>query len=223
MAGLSVAVTEIVLTAFVPISPMKAIELVENAGILNARRVISDNAAAGLVKSYARVIETEPVAGGKDRLLGAAVPVDLWQRIIREGVVEDVWTGGTVRLAAGDLIGGAPAVDITGIGFAEKHLHETIEHHRGHVSATPRPKKPACEPAEEIAGPLSEPAAERHVPDPSAIPAGALLCTIKQAMAALGMGRTKVNEMVADGRLVRVKIDGAARIEVASIQRLIAN
>ncbi len=39
-------------------------------------------------------------------------------------------------------------------------------------------------------------------------------------MAALGMGRTKVNEMMQDERLVRVKIDGAARIEVASIRAL---
>ena len=197
---------------------MKAVELIESAGNLDARRVISDNAAAGLVKSFARVIETEPVAGGRDRLLGATVPVDLWQRIIREGVIEDVWTGGTVRLAGADMIGGAPAVSITGIGFAEKHLHQTIDHHRGQVSGEPRSKKVTVELAGKIAAPVDAPLAERSAPDPAAIPAGAMLCTIKQAMAALGMGRTKINEMMADGRLVRVKIDGAARIEVASIR-----
>jgi hypothetical protein len=179
---------EIVLTAFVPVSPMKAVELVESAGIMDARRVISDNAAAGLVKSYARVIETEPVAGGKDRVLGAAVPVDLRQRIIREGVVADVWTGGTVRLAAADLIGGAPAVSITGIGFAEKHLRQTIDHHRGQVSGEPRSKKATVGLAGKIAAPVDAPVAERSAPDPAAIPAGAMLCTIKQAMAALGRG-----------------------------------
>jgi hypothetical protein len=39
-------------------------------------------------------------------------------------------------------------------------------------------------------------------------------------MAALGLGRTKINELMNDGRLVRSKIDGAVRIEVASIRAL---
>ena len=54
-----------------PITPLKAVELVESAGIPDGRRVISDNAAAGLVKSYARVIETREVSGAKVRVLGA--------------------------------------------------------------------------------------------------------------------------------------------------------
>jgi hypothetical protein len=177
-----------------------------------------DNAAASLAESYARVIETEPVAGVRDRVLGSTVPTPLWQRIIREGVFEEVWTEGTVRHAAAELIGGAPAVYITGIGFAEKHLQQTIVHHRGQVLDTPQQTRPACEPAEEIVGPVGKPVAERRAPDLAAIPAGAVLCAIKQAMAALGMGRTKVNEMMADDRLVRVRIDGAARIEAASVR-----
>ncbi|KQS03485.1 hypothetical protein ASG11_03755 [Sphingomonas sp. Leaf357] len=209
------------MTAVVPISPIKAVELVESAGILYARRVISDNAAAGLVKSYARVIETEPVAGGRDRVLGAAVPVDLWQRIIREGVVEDVWTGGTVRLPAADLIGGAPAVRITGIGFAAKHLHQTIEHHRGQVSTKPKAKTSVGQPVLcEIAASADAPAKARQS-DPAAIPHGALTVTVNQAMAALGLGRTKINDMMIKGTLVRVKNDTRTLTTTESIRVLV--
>jgi len=91
------------LTAFSPIPPMKAVEFVEAAGIADGRRLIADRAAAGLVKSYALVIETLEADGKRAQVRGVTVPTDLWLRIILEGVAEDVWTGGTVRLAAAEL------------------------------------------------------------------------------------------------------------------------
>jgi len=58
------------LTAFSPIPPMKAVEFVEAAGIADGRRLIADRAAAGLVKSYALVIETLEADGKRAQVRG---------------------------------------------------------------------------------------------------------------------------------------------------------
>ena len=188
----------------------------------DARRLLADYAAAGLVRSYALVIETTEVDRRKAIVRGAAVPVDLWQRVVREGATPDVWTGGTVRLQADDLIGGAPGVDVTGIGFHKGDLDRLVDHHGGrasgakhHVEVTP--ETPTTGPG---FGEQVRTGARRRKPNPAAIPPGAIFATVAQTEAALGFGRTKINEMMNDGRLVKHKIDGATRIEVASIMAL---
>lgn len=212
------------MTAFVPATAVKAIETLEAAGVPDPRRLLADYAAAGLVRSYAMVIQTIEVDGSKlPSVLGCAVPTDLWQRVISEGAAADVWTGGTVRLRPAGLVGGAPAVHITGIGFHEGDLDRLIDHHRGHTARAERLAQRAPRSAADEVVPEQEPAGpKRHrKPDPAAIPPGAIFATVAQAEAALGFGRTKINEMMNDGRLVRHKIDGATRITVASLQALV--
>lgn len=213
------------MSAFQPIAPLKAVEFIEAAGVPDARRLIADFAAAGLIKSYALSVETIEVSGRRACTRDGAISPDLWQRVIRDGVVDDVWTGGTVRLAGASLIGGEPEVRITGIRFAEKSLHRLVDHHRGDGPKPAPAKKANPAPAEpvEIVGDeppvaVSPPARQ---PDASAIPPGAEWCTVKQAQQATGFGRTKINEMMIDGRLVRKKIDSAVRIEVASLRALL--
>jgi hypothetical protein len=143
--------------------------------------------------------------------------------MIREGAVEDVWTGGTVRLGADELIGGKPEVRITGIGFSEKCLQRVVDRHKDPAAA--RKAEAAAPVIQEAQRALPQPELrkQRDVgPDLTAIPPGALTVTIKQAQAALGLGRTKINELMNDGRLVRTNIDRAVRIEVASILALAA-
>lgn len=212
------------MTAFHPIAPGKALEFVEAAGVPEARRILADFAAAGVVKTYALSIETVEVDGKAACVRQSAVPAELWRRIISEGAVEDVWLGGTVRLKPADLIGGAPEVRITGMGFGEKHLQRVVDHHRGPQPKAPPPPKAAsikAEPASvAVDPPAPAPQPVNKMPSLAAIPDGALLATVKQAQAALGFGRTKINELMNDGTLVRRDIGRAVRIEVASIQAL---
>ncbi|MEH3103697.1 MAG: hypothetical protein PGN12_07300 [Sphingomonas phyllosphaerae] len=74
------------MTAFHPVPPAKAIQLVEAAGVPNAAQLIRDFTAAGLVKSYALVLETIEPAGRRTCVRGGAVPAGLWQRIVSDGV-----------------------------------------------------------------------------------------------------------------------------------------
>jgi hypothetical protein len=213
------------LTAFLPLSPMKAIEMIEAAGVPHARRLLRDHAAAGLVKSYAMLIETVQVGGEKTSIRGGAISSGLWQRTVREGVDADVWTGGTVHLTGSVLIGGAPTVSITGIGFHKGDVQRLIAQQSGQPAQAkpePSPNGVALPPSsfESDVRDSPKPAAkrERRTADPFVIKPGALLLTIKETQAALGIGRTKVNELMNDGRLVRRVIDGGVRIEVASVQ-----
>lgn len=215
------------MSVFLPIAPIKAVEFVEAAGISDGRRIIADFAAAGLLKSYALMIETVHPSGDRAEVRGGAIPTHLWQRIVREGAVEDVWAGGTVRLATGSAEGGALEVNVTGIGFGEKQLQRIVAQHRG-ASAPQQPKTPAnmtraAEP-EEIAPveAIIPSRASRKAEAPVQIDAAPILVTVKQAMAMLGLGRTKVNELMKSGRLVRRHIDGGVRIEVASVHTLAA-
>lgn len=210
------------MSAFYPIAPLKAVEFVEAAGVTGGRRLIADFAAAGMLKSYALVIETIEVGGARHSVRDSTISSSLWDRIICEGMVDEVWTGGTVRLPAANLVGGVPEVRITGIRFSEKHLARLVEHHEG-VQVQPAPAVKAPEAAASAVGDSQAPAAAptRRQPDLNAIPPGALTVTVPQAQAALGLGRTKINELMNDGRLVRRKIDRSVRIEVASIYALL--
>lgn len=203
------------MTKFRPIIARDAVCIVEAAGLPDGRRILADFAAAGLTKAYAQSIETIEVAGTTTCVRGSAIPADLWKRIIREGVVDDVWTGGTVRLQSSGLIGGLPEVLITSIGYNADHVERVADQHGGD-RAKRAPSLSDVTVADEPDAPA--PQSVNTSPDVTAIPDGALLVTVKQACAALGLGRTKVNELMQSGMLVRVKIDGATRIDADSIR-----
>lgn len=207
------------MTAFRPISPIKAVELAEAAGVAHAARLIRDHAAAEMVKSYARVRETWDSRGNKHAVRDAAIPADLWQRMIRQGVDEDVWTGGTVRLPGDDMIGGAPTVHVTGVGFKADDLHRMIDDHLGTHRKADRPVAVAAKDGPVAAAAAPPPSLKRQ-PDPALLSPGKLLFTIGEAGAALGYGRTKVNELMKAGKLQRAEGADGVRITGASVRAL---
>ncbi len=210
------------MSAFQPITPLKAIELVEAAGVPGGRRLIADFSAAGLIKSYALTIETIPVGGSVTCIRDSAVSVELWKRIIRESVVDDVWTGGTVTLRPADLVGGEPEVRITGIRFNTKYLQRLVDHHRDAIPTVLPDSKVKAKPV----GEEQEPPAAAHplkiaAASSAGIPEGALQASPEQAMTALGIGKTKLYELMDRGTLRSNKLGRSRRIDVASIHALL--
>ena len=220
--------------AFRPLPPKKAIQRVEEAGVIDAASMIRDYAGAGIVTSYAMVVETIGADGGRSCVRDAAIPVALWHRMIDEGADEGIWTGATVRLAGVDATA-VPKVNITGVRFNEGDLYKLVALLGDGALSSPDFRIPS---AGEALAPLRVPDArtedtpavvetpiprktrERRQPDPSILMPGKLLLTVAETQAALGLGRTKVNELMNDGRLVRQHIDGGVRIEVASVKAL---
>ncbi len=211
------------MTEFVPATAVRALASLEAAGVPDARRLLTDYAAAGLVRSYALIIESADASGPKQPARGSAVAADLWKRMVREGATHDVWTGGSVRLAADDLIGGLPAISITGVGFHKGDLDWIVKHHGGDGSRAERRAAASQAPREMVADVAD---AQTHSPkggrksETPPIPPGAIFASVAQAGAVLNFKRTKINELMNDGRLAWRKIDGATKIEVASIMAL---
>lgn len=205
------------MTQFHALTPKQAIEAIEAVGVEDAAKLIRDHAAAGLVKTYAQSQVTIAADGQRTTVRDGAVTAELWERMVQEGVDGDTWSGGTVRLPRSSLIGGAPAVHVTGIAFNPAHVQRLAEQQR--------PKKPAARRSQSSefpapVEPLASPAPAKRKADPAAIPPGAILCTIKQAGGALGFGRTKVNELMNSGRLERRMVGSSPRITVASVEGL---
>ena len=212
------------MSAFNPITPRHAAELIEQAGIGEPANVLVGSSSIGLVKGYARMIDTKSSDGSHSEVRDSRIPRVLWRRIADAELGEQILSSFTVHLVEGP---GDPAVAISGIRFDDKSLRAVIAQH----SAAPRPADeivaarmtravslPAVAPQKIDVPPPPVETASRARPVLSALPEGAVLVTVNQAMAALGLGRTKVNELMVMGTLVRVKIDTRTLITTESIR-----
>ena len=212
------------MTTHYQLVPLKAVEAVDAAGIPHAQRLIRDCAAAGILKSYAERIETLSVLGEATVVRGGVIPTILWRRIVREGADDDIWTGGTVRLDTDGMLGGAPSVEITGIGFKSADVQRLIAKHRGDVlhSQTLAKGTSSTLPRENTVEmtTLAAPKRQRLAPDLTALHSGALLLTVGQAKAALAIGHTKFYELLKAGQLERAPGEGRTRVKAASVRRI---
>lgn len=154
--------------------------------------------------------------GARDEIRDKRIAPELWRRIVAEGRVADVFDG-TVRLDGSTEFGGGPKYIIVGIRFDDVSLLQLVAEHAPRPLEQARRDRSALSNTGPVAGPTI---AERASPDPTAIPPGAILCTIKQAGKALGFGRTKVNDLMNSGQLKRQMVGNSPRITVESIRIL---
>ena len=57
-----------------PITPSRAVEVVEAHNLIEARSLVADFAAAGLIKSYALVRDIRPIEGPSQTIRDVQVP-----------------------------------------------------------------------------------------------------------------------------------------------------
>lgn len=221
---------------FNPIAPRKAAGLVDLADLGDASAVLADFAVAGLIKAYARIIETVDAVGVRSEIRDSRISRDLWRRICDEGKVADIWATGSVRLPGSDLRGGMPSVSLIGIRFDDKSLQTVISQHGGPITAmtkdvgdanAPPTTPPAAQvqPVPEALAIVPSPAAPEPVPTKrvrQGLPEGAVTVTVAQAEAATGLGRTTIDKLMKAGTLVRVKVGSRTLITVESIRNLIS-
>ena len=216
------------MTAFNTISPQSAAALITQAGMGDPMAVLANHGMSGSIKGYADWMEKVQPNGSREEVRLKRIPREMWRRIIYEGKTADVATG-TVHLDGSSDFGGGPKCAIVGILFDDMSLQATIARH----SAKPRgyPARPKAPPPARISTaslsavcgtpPVDHIPPERRRPDPSAIPPGAITVTVKQAMAATGLGRTTIDGLMKRGVLERVKVGSRTLITVASIEKLI--
>ncbi|HEX7822774.1 MAG TPA: hypothetical protein VF463_19400 [Sphingobium sp.] len=112
--------------AFNPIAPAVARALMDAAGIAPA--TIADLVKAGLVKSYSKQLKIQDASGRQERR-DSRMPTDLWRRIIENGMVDDVFAIGTVRIPGSISPSPQPKVEAIGIRFDEKSIRDACVNH----------------------------------------------------------------------------------------------
>lgn len=205
-----------------PILPGKAIELVKSRHLEAPENLLADYAAAGLIKTYALMREIRPAGGPTKTVRDSQIPQEEWARIVASDNIVAALNGGTVQLEGAKLPGGLPTVQITGISFSEASLTKILDRYCTDPSvrtsvALPKPSRTIQEKA-------PKPSAEdQKRPQKTAPPikAGDLTASIAQTMQATGLGRTKVDQLMRKGDLVRTKVGNRALITVESIERLV--
>ncbi|MGB5777579.1 MAG: helix-turn-helix domain-containing protein [Allopontixanthobacter sediminis] len=202
-----------------PILPEKAIQATEAAGLHNAKAVLADFAAAGLIKTYALTRETGAVGGSVETVRDAQVPAGMWKRIVAENKVSHAMNGGTIRLEGSHLQGGAASVQITGISFSETSLAKVLERYcrtsNRSPSSGPTPS-PSLSPVKGSAPVADVRKAKKVAPQ---IKPGDIFASIAQTEQVLGLGRTKVNDMIKQGILDIKKVGRRTLVTVESIER----
>jgi excisionase family DNA binding protein len=212
------------MSAFQPISPSAAVELLEDADTgLDCAQLLADLAEAGRVRSYARLVEVSGVGRQTSEVRDGRIERAVWKRIVAEDKVAGVYATGSVRLGCDTDPAGA--VSVLGIRFDEKSvMAAAVEHGRS---------KPAFRPAKLKAKPVAqvqhaEPVAEvvqavaveerprRILPD------GAVAMSVDEAAAVLGVSRGTVYKLMDTGALESKKVGGRRLVSAASVRALLA-
>lgn len=205
-----------------PILPARAVELVKSKNLDRVDALLADFAAAGLIKTYALVREIRPTRGPTEIVRDAQIPPEDWERIVASENIQVALNGGTVRLKGSPLQGGIPSVLITGISFSEASLTKILDRYCAEPSVRtsgPLPKRNAT--TLESASKPSPQGQKRTTKAVPPIKAGDLTASVAQTMQATGLGRTKVDQLMQKGELVRTKVGNRALISVESIERLV--
>ena len=210
------------------ISTQDAVALVEAAGLNDPVLKLTHYGRAGLVDGHAKWMEVVQPSGVRSEVRHKRIPAHVWRRILDEKKWHEILDD-TVSLDGSSNFGGGAKLTLTGFRFDERSVKSAIAHR----DATPVKTQAAPPTCSTGAGntssrtidnddplPATQPKRQRKAPDPTAIPEGALLCTVKQAGAALGCGRTTINKYMSDGRVERVEGVAGTRITVVSVRKL---
>lgn len=205
-----------------PVLPARAIELVKSRNLDAADILLADFAAAGLIKTYALVREIRPVGGPTRTIRDTQIPPEEWDRIVTTGNVGVALNGGTVRLEGSPLNGGIPTVLITGVSFSETSLVKVLDRYCAQAPVTHGTtlSKSNCQmEAKTPASSFQNGGTSKKAVPP--IKQGDLTASVAQTMQATSLGRTKIDRLMRDGKLVRRKVGNRTLITVESIERLV--
>lgn len=203
------------MTAWRPISPTEARNILENATVGgDAGALLIDLAQAGLVKGYARLIER---AGG-DEVRDSRIDRDLWRQVVEGGKAPEIFSNGTVRLE------GASAI---GIRFDERSVRVAATEHgcrvepaRQEAVASKKAQPAAAKKAAASVEAAPEVAVERSSSSrPSfTIPAGTLVLNTLEAASALRVGKTTLVALANSGKIERRSVGRRTVYTVESIK-----
>lgn len=216
------------MASFNPIAVGKALELIASARLGDdPAKVIADYAEVGLVKGYARLIETVTAEGHRNEVRDGKISREVWRRIIDENRANDIAAARTVRLPGSGLRGGASEVNVTGILFDEKSIRSVLARHSHGLGASSELRAVPAEIV--VAGPRQQSAALVPVgvePVACAKPdvtydATAPAYSINEAAKILNVCRATINNHIRKGKLPWSKVGGRTLVGGDGVRALL--
>lgn len=236
------------MVAFIPISPAAARHILHGVSNADEGTILSDFVEAGLIRAYARVVETLTADGGRSEIRDGQIPRALWKRIVAEGKVDQTLATGSVKLGGDGLVGGRPAVMITGVRFNEGNVRDVALQHGptppAPVAAIAMPKAQPAQKTLAVAPlPLIDIMDAPRTPTSSAndvvivaappapvaaaprkrvtLPEGDVMVSIADTMDILGVSRGTVGNLIKRGDLIAKKLGTRTMIFARSIRTLL--
>ncbi len=224
------------MAAFTPISPAATRQILKGISQVDEGLFLSAFVEAGRVRAYADVIETLTYKGGQTEVHDSRIPPILWRRIVAEGKLGEVLASSSTRLDGDGLLGGRPAVKITGVRFNADNVRRVASQHAASAPVT-QPvapvKKKAGKPAavDDAPKPVTDapPLIEIVTPNPPpqqtvtrmGLPADVVCVSVPEACSILGISRSKLYKLFDDGSLEKVKVGGRTQVKTDGIRKLL--
>lgn len=231
------------MTAFRPISPQDALQILDEAKIgADLQQLLANLAMAGVVKGYARLIETEVPGAARNEVRDSRIDRSIWRRVLAEGRVADVYQAGSVHLGGQ---GAADRISVIGIRFDAISIAAAA---REHGAASPPPttasgfkgntakREDAVDPRQprlaldpDVAPPAAAAPDDQdgdEQPKPrkvrASLDAGTIALSIADTADVLGVSIGTVRNQIASGKLRVKKIGRRTLVQADSVRSLVA-
>ena len=222
------------MTAFRPISPAAAVQILDAASVgPEHKRLLADLAMAGIIKAYARLIEKDMPGGARAEVRDKRIDRSIWRRIVAEDRAPDVFATGSVHLGGQ---GYGERISVIGIRFDASSVTAAASDH-GPVPppiATSRSSKSKAAPrqtvlpldggadeAAEEGGEASPQEAARPKPR-AALDPNAVALSKAEAADVLGVSLGTVNNLIRRGDLIAKKVGRRVLVQADSVRALMA-
>ncbi|WP_394648244.1 helix-turn-helix domain-containing protein [uncultured Sphingomonas sp.] len=223
------------MTAFRPISPAAAVQILDAASVgAEHQRLLADLAMAGVIKAYARLIESDVRGGARAEVRDSRIDRSIWRRIVGEDRTADIFATGSVHLGGQ---GFGERISVIGIRFDASSVTAAASDH-GLVppppTATSRASKPKSMPQQTVL-PLDDAAEEalREVREASpqdasrpksrgALDPNAVALSKDEATHVVGVSLGTVNNLIRRGDLSAKKVGRRVLVQADSVRSFMA-
>lgn len=228
------------MTAFRPISPHDALQILDEAKIgADLQQLLANLAMAGVVKGYARLIETEVPGATRTEVRDSRIDRSIWRRVLAEGRVADVYQAGSVHLGGQ---GATDRVSVIGIRFDASSVATAASEHgytppsklvAASKAAKPKaladPEQPtlaldsdAHDPTATHVDGVNDTKAERPKKARASLDPNTVALSVDEAAEVLGVSKGTVNNLVRAGKLTVTKIGRRTIVQADSVRALLA-
>lgn len=219
------------MTAFRPISPQAAIQVLEAAGVaVDKRGLLANLAMGGVVRAYAQVIETEVIGTPITEIRGSRIDRAIWRRIIAEGKIASVYDDGSVHLGGQGYV---DRISVVGIRFDAASVTSAAADHGPAMPAPVAPvkaskQKPAAAPPPPLVTLVTPtPAAVEEVaaavpPGRTVLEPGTVALSIPEAASVIGVSTGTVKNLIRRQELTIKKIGRRTLVQADSVRAFMA-